>query len=220
MKKSKGFGNPKLSKELEKSVKSIKNQLLTIFINITSKNETVPLFSTARKQALQIAVNQIAQERSDIYIRVGHDKEMGTFAFVMACQEGIENHDYLWLEQSKITNKWLLMAQCPGAFRYDCLNAYLNKEDAQAALIKVRPLIWSMPLEEWEAHLQSPVYREMLNQVPDGDDELIGIIKDGQRILFDEEQRKLVNQVAKQGISNQADVKENFAAIVDELFVD
>lgn len=220
MKKSKGFGNPQISKELDKSVRSIKKQLLTLFAHTENKPDVVPLFNSSRQRALQIAVNQIAQERSDIYIQVLHNKELGTCAFVLACQEGVEHNDYLWLEQSKITNKWLLMAHCPGAFRHDCLNAYINKEDAQAALIKVRPLIWPMPLEEWEAHRQSPVYREMLNQVPDGDDEIIGIIKDGQRVIFDEDERKLVNQVAKQAISNKADGKENFAAIIDELLVD
>lgn len=108
--KSKGFGNPQVSKELEKSVKSIKKQLLTLFANLSSKPDAIPLFSTSRKRALQIAVNQIAQERSDIYIRVFHDKELGTCAFVLACEEAVEDHDYLWLEQSKITNKnYLLM---------------------------------------------------------------------------------------------------------------
>lgn len=81
-----------------------------------------------------------------------------------------EELSYTWVEQSEVSDKWLVFARPPGATRCDSLTVWNKKEDAENVATEILDSIRKFPLDEWNKKHSSKYYRNFLDNLPDDDD--------------------------------------------------
>ncbi len=179
----KGFGK---SQKKKTAVDSLKTQLRNYARFKLSKPEEVVIFQTTKKRGgkLAIAVNQLASEFPELHFQVFSFE--GTPSVGIAEKADEEYRNYCWIEQSEITNKWLVMACPPGIEFARSLSVWKDKQKAETVKQQLEPIIRSFPLKDWEQEMSSPLYMELLNSLPPDDDEAVAIFErsNGDSILL------------------------------------
>ena len=170
----KGFSQ---SQKKQPVVDSLKTQLRKHAKIARSKPKEVVIFQTIKKRVrfLAIAVNQVAQEFPELHFQVFSFEETPSVGIAEKGDEKYRN--YCWIEQSNLTNKWLVMGCPPGTEDYRSLSVWNEKQKAETVKQQIEPIIRSFPLKDWEQELASTLYMELLNSLPPDDDEAVAIFE-------------------------------------------
>ncbi len=179
----KGFGK---SQKKKTAVDSLKTQLRNYARLKLSKPEEVLIFQTSKNRGrkLAIAVNQLASEFPELHFQVFSFEGIPSVGIGEKADE--EYRNYCWIEQSDLTNKWLVMACPPGIEFARSLSVWKDKQKAETVKQQIEPIIRSFPLKDWEQELASTLYMELLNSLPPDDDEAVAIFErsNGDSILL------------------------------------
>ncbi len=120
-----------------------------------------------------IAVNQVAQEFPELHFQVFSFEETPS---VGIAQKGDEKYrNYCWIEQSNLTDKWLVIGCPPGTEDYRSLSVWKDKQKAYSIKQQLEPILRNFPLKDWKGHVSSSKYVELLESLPSDDDEVVGI---------------------------------------------
>ncbi len=168
----KGFSQ---SQKKQPVVDSLKIQLRKHAKIAIANPKEVVIFQTIKKRVrkLAIAVNQVAQEFPELHFQVFSFEETPSVGIAEKADEKYRN--YCWIEQSNLTDKWLVMGCPPGTEDYRSLCVWKDKERAETIKQQLEPILRKFPLKDWKGHLSSSKYVELLESLPDDDDEVVGI---------------------------------------------
>lgn len=163
---------------------SIKAQIELLIKQFQNDKESIPVFKTTEKRfaVLKQVVNEIALDRSDLYFKVFSDEHCCIVTEHIPIEQGFS---YVWLEQSKISGKWLVIAQPPGATRYETLTVWNKQEDANKVALEILSFIKKFPLDEWDKKYESKYYHSFIKSIPPDDDSIIGIKTPDGIVSFD-----------------------------------
>ncbi|MEA5595746.1 hypothetical protein [Rivularia sp. UHCC 0363] len=220
---SKGFNpNPKP----DKVYLSIKTQIELLIKQSQSDEQSsavgdhnlIPIFHTTKKRfaILKRVANDLAISTPNLNFTVLSDNEDRYCCVVTETNPGEKGFSYTWVEQSKISNKWLVMAQPPGATRFDSLTVWNSEADARRIALEIFNTIKNFPLNEWNKKHDSKYYRSFLRSLPPDDDSVVGIMTPQSIANFDiEAQNEL--KVYYDQVLNSEITKEEFYQKLTEI---
>ncbi len=212
---SKGF-NP--SPKPGKAYSSIKNQIELLIKQSQNDSNLIPIFHTTKKRfaILKQVANNLAISKPDFNFKVFSDNQDRYCCVVTKTNLGKEGFSYTWVEQSKISNKWLVMAQPPGATRFDSLTVWNTEADARKVALEILDRIKTFPLNEWDKKHDSEYYRRFLRSLPADEDSIVGMITPESIVNFDIEAQKELKVYYEQVLNSEI-TKEEFYQKVDEI---
>lgn len=212
---SKGFNpNPKPGK----AYSSIKNQIELLIKQSQNDSNLIPIFHTTKKRfaILKQVANDLAISRLDLNFKVFSDNQDRYCCVVTETLPGEKGFSYAWVEQSKISNKWLVMAQPPGATRVDSLTVWNTEIDARKVALEILNTIRTFPLDEWDKKHNSEYYRRFLRSLPMDDDSVVGIMTPESIVNFDIEAQKELKVYYEQVLNSEI-TKEEFYQKLDKI---
>jgi hypothetical protein len=178
---AKGFGSNKSHTNLVNAI----SELIEEATQGKLVKLTVPL---SKKQLLSEVVNSIAPKFKEVHFQVfektGNDPAL--FLLIALREAMRKGFSYTWVEQSKLTKKWLVMASPPGSFHYGCLSVWKEQNSAIFQANEVFEQILWMPVHDWK--YKRGKYKELIKFLPRDEDSVIGFInkETGQATLFDQ----------------------------------
>jgi hypothetical protein len=170
---AKGFG----TQAPDTVVTSIYNQIRKISRHkLKTNDDNLFVFSTSekRKKAMSCAIHKVAQEFPELHFQVTYITEENPGTVIVKAKPHEKLFSYAWIEESELTNKWLVMGCPPGAWEYRCLSVWHDKQAAIDICAKIRDSVKSMPLEDWDK--RKGMFQELLLSLPDDDDTIVGVM--------------------------------------------
>lgn len=169
---SKGFNpNPKLGQ----AYSSLKTQIELLIKQSQSDSNLIPIFHTTKKRfaILRQVVNDLAINRPELNFKVFRDRYC---CVITETEAGKEGFSYTWVEESKQSNRWLVMAQPPGATRFDSLSVRSREEDARKIALEALNTIRNFPLNEWDNRYKSEYYWDFVQSLAADDENILEMI--------------------------------------------
>lgn len=177
---TKGFNpNPKPGRIYS----SIMSQIKLLIRRLEKGENIVPVFQTTNNRfpVLKQVVRDLALMEPNLHFQIFED-----CSCVITERIPLKKlFDYVWVEQSTISLKWLVMASPPGALRYDCLTVWKQESDARQLASDILYIINNFPLVEWNKKYESEYYRNFLRSLPFDEDSITGLINDDGVMNFD-----------------------------------
>jgi hypothetical protein len=134
------------------------------------EQEVVTFFTVwERRNALSRVVNRLARKRRKLHFQVcPWEKEEVVLLLILPHKSNKKGESYTWVEQSKLTGKWLVMASPPGAYDIKCITVWNEQNKALEISSEIFESILNMPLQDWQ--LKKGKFKGMLASLPDDDD--------------------------------------------------
>ena len=211
----KGFNpNPKPGQ----AYSSIKNQIELLIKKYLLDRSLIPVFHTGKKRfaILKRVANDLAISNPDLNFIVFIGEDDRYCCAITETNPGEKGFSYTWVEQSTRSGKWLVMAQPPGATRFDSLTVWNNEVDARRISLEILDTIKTFPLDEWNKKHDSEYYRRFLRSLPADEDGVVGVITPESIVNFDiEAQNEL--KVYRDQVLNSEITKEEFYQKISEI---
>ncbi|MBW4512805.1 MAG: hypothetical protein KME64_40890 [Scytonematopsis contorta HA4267-MV1] len=209
---SKGFNpNPKKGQ----TYLSIENQIERLLEQCEKDKNSTPVFQTYKKrlQVLKQVAHDLAVSKPDYHFSVFSDDVRCVITEHKPLEYGFS---YTWLEQSKISGKWMVMAKPPGSTRYDCLTVR-KEEEARKVALDIIESIRNFPVEEWDKKYQSKYYRSLLRSLPMDDDSITSLITPDTLVNFDADAKKELKTYYNQVMNSEINREEFYYKMNDVI---
>ena len=162
---------------------SLMSQISLLSQRVEKGGNIVPVFQTTndRFSSLKQVVIDLAIIKPNLHFQLFED-----YSCIITKNIPLTKFfDYVWVEQSKISLKWLVIASPPGALRYDCLTVWKLESDAHQVASDISDIIRNFPVTEWNKKYESEYYRNFIRSLPEDDDSIVGLITDDGVTRFD-----------------------------------
>ncbi|BDA71532.1 hypothetical protein CAL7716_056980 [Calothrix sp. PCC 7716] len=188
------FQEDKIYSSLKAQIISLINSRSTVKKNQQLDKDLIPVFSTTQNRfpILRKVVRDLAITNPHLNFQVFD----GDFACIVSEHIPVEEgFSYTWVEKSRMTGKYLVMACPPAGLRKYSLSVWNSGVDARNVAQQILSQIREFPIQAWDAKQNSDFFKKFLRTLPDDDDEIIGLVNsnDGNVTKFNTNAQKTVN---------------------------
>ncbi|MDY7008555.1 MAG: hypothetical protein SWX82_32695 [Cyanobacteriota bacterium] len=147
--------------------------------------------------AFQWTVNAISKEYENLRLEINVDQE---HLYIQSRKFQTDEY-YLWIEQSNLSGKFLIIAKPPGAKLARCLSVWDSYEKALEIADKIYPMVLNFSPIGWDNNI-----KKILDAIPEDDDTAITIPHQAREMF--------VNSILEENIENMNAIVREHGTVI------